>query len=74
MYKVLDYFKLPFYLVILVVMLFIKKGACSYKSKTTVTFLKYTMKKGGQTRKIIYDIVERNFPEVGLKGLKILRF
>ena len=59
MYKVLDYFKPAFYLVISVAMLFMKKGACSYKSKTTVRFLKYTMKNGGQTRGIIYDIAEK---------------
>jgi hypothetical protein len=51
-----------------------KKDACLYESKTTVSFLKYTMKKGGQTREIIYDIIERNLPEVGFKDLKTLRF
>ncbi len=67
MYKVLDYFKPAFYLVISVAMMFMKKGACSYKSRTTVRFLKYTMENRGQTREIIYDIVERNLSEARLK-------
>jgi hypothetical protein len=55
-------------------LLFMKIVAFIYKSNTTVTFLKYTMKKGGQTRKIIYDIVERNLSDVEMKGLKTQRF